>query len=543
MKNKNIIQIGGLFFLTGFILITISWYYTYPVYLSSINEVTFSQFFPSLWPGIIFALIGIFLVGYYSRNKIIQVVCCCLSPILLYITPLFYSYLSSSDCGAVRSMFLIFQKVGVNSHVVPYFEFPNFFVLNEILHQTVGVNEKGVALISFILYGILLALFLYLMIPKLMGQKYNQVSFLLVIIYFIGMFSFLNYQWVPQTLALVYFFLFVFISTYLFSEPLTIEWKFLLILIFFPLSFTHTFIPAIALLFFGLLTIKKRYLLPHFLFLISIFIVITLYYTMIHFNQYAEVLRQSLLGFQGQYTASISGSFREPGDMMSQLISIMNRIRIPLIWIISSCGTLILFFKRKIEYFLIALCLAGGIYLAIGMFYSVLGLRTLQILFVPLSIGITFFIFKWKKLTLIVILFILILAVFGPMRTAYNETQFQTDEEAIACNFLANNTMRGEVPRVAVNQVDYGYFTNIYIYLRSVYPTVRRPGELDFFDIFNRSMNKKEYTIYNSDLGKEILDYGVTKDQFLIRLRELKMNNKIYDCGGTFIIKGTTIKG
>jgi hypothetical protein len=541
MKNRNVIQIGGLFFLIGFILITISWYYTYPIHISPIDEVAFSQFFPSLWPGIIFCSIGIFLIGYYTKNKIVQVVFCCFSPLLLYITPFFYSYLSQSDSGSVRSMFLIFQKVNVNPHVVSYFEFPNFFVLNEILHQAVGVDEKGIAFISYALYGVLLALFLFLIFSKLMGQKYNQISFLLVIIYFIGMFSFLNYQWVPQTLALVYFFLFVFISTYLFSEPLSVEWKFLILFIFLSLVFSHPFIPLVALLFFGILSIKKRYLVQLFLFIITIYIFFTLYYSMINFDHYVEALRQSILGFGREYTTSVSRSFIQPEDTMSQFISNINRIRIPLIYVFASIGTLFLLFKRKIGFHLQALFFAGGIYLVTGIFYSILGLRTLQILFVPLTIGFTFFIFKWKKLTLFVIFIILISAVFGSIRMAYNETQFQTDGEAKACNFLADNfTTVENVSRVATNQVDYGYFTNIYFYLKNAYPNVKRPGEKDFFNLFNKSMNINDYIIYNSNLGKEILTYGTTMDRLLILLKDLTMYNKIYDCGQTYIIKGTS---
>jgi len=539
MKHKNIIQTGGLFLVTGFILITLSWYYTYPIYISSIDEVTFSQFFALLWPGLLFSLIGIFLIGYYSSRKIIQATCCCLCPILLYITTFFFSYISSSDCGNARSIFLVFQKVGINSHIISYFEFPHYFVLNEILHQTCGVNEKGVALISFILYGILLALFLYLIFSKLMGQKYNQLSFLLVIIYFIGMFSFLNYQWAPQTLALVYFFLLIFVSIYLLSEPLTIVWKCLTILIFLSLTLTHSFIPLVFLLFFGILTIKKRYLLQLLLFMISIYLFITIYFTMIHLEMYIETFRQSIQGFGGDYTAFVSKSFREPEDAMSQIISNINRIRIPLVWIIALCGTVLLFLKRKIEFFLIALSIAGGAYLTVGIFYSILGLRTFQILFIPMTIGFTFFIFKWKKLTLFVILVILILAVFGPMRMAYNETQFQTDEEANACNFLANNITVAGVPRIAVNQVDYGYFKNVYIFLRNnTSPIIIRPGEKGFFNIFNRSMNYREYVIYNPNLGKEILNIGMTKGQLFILLRDLMFNNKIYDCGKTYIVNG-----
>jgi len=542
MKNKNIIQISSIIFFIGIILIIISWYYSYPIYMSSVNDLTFSQFFPLLWPGIIFSLIGIFLVGYYSRNKILHILCCFLCPILLYITTFFFSYIASSDCGTAKSNFFVFQKVGIDPHVVTYFEFPNYFILNDILHQAVGFDVKGVAFISFSLYGILIALFLYLIYSKLMEKNYQHLSFLLVIIYFIGMFSFLNYQWAPQTLALIYTLVLIFISTYLLSESSEFKWKFLIILIFSSLVFTHAFLSIIFLLFFGILTVKKKYLFPLFLLLTSIYIIYTLYHTIANFEQYVETFRQSIQGFGGEYTKYVSKSTGESEGIISQLISNFNRIRIPIIWIIVSVGTALLFFKRKFGFFLIALGLSGGFYLGVGIFYSVLGLRSFQILFIPMTIGMIFFISKWKKLTILVIFIILILAVFGPMRDAYNATQFQTDEEANACNFLANNATAEEPPRLAVNQVDYGYFTTIYSYLRNVYPTVIRPGELEFFNIFNRSMNKKDYVIYNSNLGKEIINSGITKDHLLNLLMELKMNNKIYDSGKTFIINGAFSK-
>jgi hypothetical protein len=148
---------------------------------------------------------------------------------------------------------------------------------------------------------------------------------------------------------------------------------------------------------------------------------------------------------------------------------------------------------------------------------------------------------KWKKLTVVGIIVILILAIFGPIRMAYNQTQFQTDEETNACNFLANNAVAEKVPRLAVNQVGYGYFTNTYIYLKKISPIVIRPGELDFFNIFNRTMNKKDYVVYNPNLGKEILNIGITKNQLLMLLMEMKVNNKIYDSGETFILNGHSV--
>ncbi len=542
MKDRTIIKIGGISFFIGIILIIVSWYYSYPIYISSTNEVTFSQFSFLLWPGIVFSLIGLFLVGFYCKSKILKASCSSLFPLLLYIPNYFYSYLSSSDCGSVRASFQIFHISGIKSEFISYFEFPTSFSLNEIIHQLTSLDEKGIGFISFTLYGILLGLFLFLFFSNLKKQNDNQLTpFLLAIIYFVGIFFFLNYQWVAQTLALIFFFLLMFISNYLISDLAETKWKVIFILVFILLTFTHPFISVFFILFFGFLTLKRRHLLQILLVIISTYIIITIYYTTFNFITYIETFQSFTQQIGSEYSVHIPKSVGEPEDIISQFISLFNRISVPLIWILAGIGTVILFFKRKIDFILIALGLAGGIYLGVGLFYNILGLRAAQILLIPITIGFMFFISKWRKPTIAVIIVILILAVFGPMRLAYNNTQFQMDEEANACNFLAKDMGNKTNPSIAINQVNYGYLTNKNIYLENTYISVLRPGDKRFLNIFNGSLNQNEYVFYNSNLGKEILTSLLTKEQLDDNLREIIENNKIYDCGKTYIINGINI--
>jgi hypothetical protein len=480
---------------------------------------------------------------YYCKNKLIQVISCSLIPVILEIPAFFYSYLPSSDCGAARSMFQIFQKTGTNANTISYFEFPNYFSLNEILHQIVGLDEKGIAIISFALYGILLSVFLYLVFYNLKKQSnYMIIPSLLVMIYFIGMYSLLNYQWVPQTLALVYFFLLLWISTYLLYNSSQSKWNLLLILVFTMLVYTHAFIPILFLVFFGVLVYKKRALSTVFLVIVSIYLVNTLYYTISNLDLYVYTLQQSIHGFGGEYTKTVTNSIVHKSNItiIDQIISTVNGIKLPLIWIIAGIGTVVLFVKRKINIFLIALGLSGGIYLAVGVFFSVLGLRATQILFIALLIGVMFFISKYKKLTLCMIIIILILAVFGPMRSAYNQTAFQIDEEAEACDFLANKIINVTNPQVAIDQVDWGYFTNKLTYLKNVdsdYSAIR-PGSKGFLKVFNDSLYQNHYIVYNSNLGKEIMMYLMTKKELTDRFNIVMNNNKIFHSGTTFIFNG-----
>jgi hypothetical protein len=541
MKNQNITKIGGILFFIGLILIIISWNFSYPIHLSSINEITFFQFNPLLWPGFVICLIGLFFIAFYSKNKIVIALCCSAIPLLLNIVVFFYSFISASDAGAARGMFQVFHKTGTNSNIIPYFEFPTFFSLNEIIHQIAGVDEKFISIFSFALYGILLGLFLYVFFANLKKQYYSSlIPFLLVSMYFIGMFSFLNYQWVPQTLALVYFFLIVMISSFLLFDEQKTKWNFLIILMFIPLVFSHAFIPVIFISFFSILVIKKRYLLPVLFTMLCIYVVVTIYYSTSYLPLYVKTFEQSITGFNSEYTTRISSSFKEPETFLNQIISYANRLIVPMIWILGGIGTAVLFLRKRLDYVLIAIGLAGGIYLAVGLFYSVLGLRASQLLFIVLCCGFMFFITKWKKLTMFLIIIILILSVFGPMRQAYNNTHFQIDEETKACNFLAKGIINVSNPKVVLDQVNFGYFTSLYSLYKNNYSIdlALRPGNKKFLELFNESIKKNDYILYNTNMGKEILRFVFTKEQLMDNLRRIKENNRIYDCGTTYILNG-----
>lgn len=156
-----------------------------------------------------------------------------------------------------------------------------------------------------------------------------------------------------------------------------------------------------------------------------------------------------------------------------------------------------------------------------------------------------FFLPKWKKLVMIFIVVILILSVFGSMRTAYNDTAFQTDAEACGCDFLANKIINVTHPNVAIDQVDWGYFTDKYSYLKNttLIGFAIRPGSADFLETFNDSLTQNKYIFYNTNLGKEILDKGLmSEEQFYVMQREYMNNNIIYNCGTTYIIKGVKLK-
>jgi hypothetical protein len=211
MKPHQISLIGAIFFFLGLPLLIISWYNTYPVLIGSLDATTFSQFSPLIWPGIFLTSFGLFLTGYFSSRNTVKAACAAIFPVSVYVYVLYFNGTATSDIGNVKSMFDVFHYTGIDSSVISYFQYPTYFTFNEITARVTGMDGNSIAMIFFTLFGVLLGLYLYLFLAKVTKSYGNQVAILGVFLYFSIAFSFLNYQWVPQTLALVFFFLPIFL--------------------------------------------------------------------------------------------------------------------------------------------------------------------------------------------------------------------------------------------------------------------------------------------------------------------------------------------
>jgi hypothetical protein len=540
LENYQIKYIGEILFFIGLILILISWYFTYPIGITEFNELLFTQFNQLIWPGMVLSLLGLFLTGYYTSRKSVKIICISIFPIILYVYKFYFSYVPTSDSGSLKAMFEIFHNTGINPTVESYFSYPIYFTLNEMTSQILEINVNNLALIFFTLFGILIALYIYLFIYKLIKSDIYQISYLSIPIYFIAVFHYLNYQWAPQTLAMIFFLI---ILILLFNQKKT-EYIFLSIIIFTVLVFTHAFIPAIFLIFIGIMSIKKKEFRNIFLLMGCIYISILVYYTTFLLQELINVFRESFYVFGQEYILDFSRSLMKPIGLISQIISTVNRVTTPLIWIILSTGFFIWFIKRKIKFTEIALALTGVIYLSIGMFYSILGMRAVQILCIPLLIGIGFFIIKWRKATLLFLTILIILSIFSPMRNAYDTYQFQINEEENAINYLASTIISTEtVNKVAISGINYGYLTRKFVYINfdknhSNKLWALAPRDSELLNIFNGSMDENEYIISNSNLYKEILSYGSDIKEVEKIKEKMLYNNKIYICGKTCIFLG-----
>lgn len=525
-------------------MLILSWYNSYPIHIGSLEDITFTQFSPLIWPGILLTALGLFITGYFSPRNSVKAICAAIFPVSLFAYVLYFNGTATSDIGNAKSMFDVFHVIGINPSVIEYFQYPSYFTFNEVTAQMTGMDANSIAMIFFALFGVLLGLFSYLFLFKVTKSIGNQVAFVGVVLYFSLSFSFLNYQWVPQTLALIFFFLLLIL--------ITLEgrkYKIFTLVIFIALIFTHLFIPIIFLVFFGIYSLKKRESFRLFIVMTCLYAAILAYYTSHYIPQLVDAFMDVIYGFD-EYKNTLAQSFRNTStSAFDQLISQINRVRVPITIGILAIGFAIGFFRKKIHYSILVLGIVGGIYLLLGLVYPVLGWRALQVLILALVAGIGFLIgpSKMKKPTMALVTILIVLSIFGPLRFCYDQTQFILDEEETSCRFLVSSVPSEKYSYIGVDQVVWGYISNTAEYIDNGQTVKYRPSKESFYDIFDISMKSNDYIIYNSNLGKEIRDAAVNDESvyqnYIVDYRQsilktVLLNNKVYSCGQTYIITG-----
>ncbi len=555
MKAHQISLMGAILFFLGLPLLILSWYNTYPIHIGTLDSLTFTQFSPLIWPGIIMTSLGLFITGYFSPRNSVKALCAAIFPVSLYSYVLYFNGTATSDIGNAKSMFDVFHMIGINpsynvvsgsssSQAFYYFNYPSFFTFNEATAQLTGMDANSIAMVLFALFGVLLGLFSYLFLFRTTKYIGNQVALVGVFLYFTLSFSFLNYQWVPQTLALIFFFLLLILITL--EET---KYKILTLVIFIALIFTHLFIPIIFLVFFGLYSIKKRNSFRLFIILTCLYAAILAYYTYYFIPQLRDTFIDVIYGFD-EYRYTLAQSFKNTSpNFFDQFISNVNRVRVPITIGVLALGFAVGLFRKKIHYIILVLGIVGGLYLVVGLVYPVLGLRALQVLILALVVGIGFIILpaKLKKPTMLLVTILVVLSIFGPLRFCYDQTQFILDEEETSCRFLSTSIPSEKISYTGVDQVVWGYLSNIAEFNHRGEMIKYRPSNVKFYNIFNTTMKSNNYIIYNSNLGKELRDAAVNEKivyERVIRdyrqniLKTILLNNKIYSCGETYIITG-----
>jgi hypothetical protein len=516
--------IGKLGFFLGLIFLIISWAFTYPISLSKPVELILYQFPLLTWLGESLLLIGVFLIGFYSTNKNTKIICASIFPIILYSYTYFFPFTPTSDSGNIKASFEVMEKIGLNTSVYDYFEYPISFIYMEIFYLLTNLGLNLLTQIIFTLYGILLGLFLYLILLKTV--KNSDLAFISFFIYFIIEHYFLNYQVVPQTQALIYLLLlFYFLLNYKSFN------NFLFYIILLAFIFTHAFLPVFLILFLALYSIIFSKFRRIFILSIIIYVINLIYYTIIYYPLIIKTLISSFFEFLSnyQYNTVISRSLQENISILDWIISTINKTVFFLTTAFVVAGFLCMLIKKKVILYNFILTLVGIFYLGVGAFFSIFGTRSLQILFIPIVTGSSFFYHKWKKLTVIFLLIILLFLVFSPIRAVYDPYLFQVNEEEYACNYMVNKLSEFKNIELITSSINCDYLNIKWNYInRGNYLNILKPNIPGFSKIVNdQDVNM---ILWSKNLERDMLSNENSSD-YLKLYNHMLTFEKIYSSG------------
>ena len=192
-------------FFVGLVLMAYSWYISYPLSITSIDDVIFNHVPVLYWISLSLLLISMGMMALSFKNyyfKWMLAVCCVIA---LYSLFYFYYRLPTSDANFFRALtenFITTKNIDP-TQANSYYQWPSFFILAKIVNLVSGLEQATFEFMLFTIIGFLLSSALYVYFSK----AYTHGGFLAVLTFFISMFSFLNYQAVPFSLALSLLFL------------------------------------------------------------------------------------------------------------------------------------------------------------------------------------------------------------------------------------------------------------------------------------------------------------------------------------------------
>jgi hypothetical protein len=190
-----------------------------------------------------------------------------------------------------------------------------------------------------------------------------------------------------------------------------------------------------------------------------------------------------------------------------------------------SIGFLLSIIKKKISFHSLALLLTGFMHFLAGMFFNILGGRSFQILFIPLSSSVKPFLEKYKKGITACLLLIFALFPFVIMHAVYDLRLVQTTSGERASEILMKN-LKAHV-NILSTPTD-GFY--VYGSLPRGTSNIVTPRLVGLEQLL---AGKYDYIIYNPLLEKEMLyEYGLNYSQ-IYRLKSyfLASYNRVWDDG------------
>lgn len=501
---------------------------SYPATLLQGNNTL--AFYPFLWLGLGLSFFSILCVLYKSNNKSLSLVLCVLF-IILFTLPSFFYYSEGSDSaggfsGSLQTV--LTHGFGTDySNLKTYSQWPNFVVFTVILSNLIATPLNTIQKITMlsIIFVTTSNFFIYF-------SKYNTKPAINVILYFLTFYIFLNWQPVPQVFGLA---LFLVSINLLKKGP---EYRFLLIVTFISLVFTHAFVSLWFLFLLFLTYVLKRaftkedlgiYLNSLYLFSIIqisyIMCIAKLYFISLAslFTKHGSKVNHELSSHQviiKNGASSLTYQSFDKVDLLTKYLAQFNTI--VLLSLLFVC-VIISVKQKKIKLMGLGLFFAGIIHFILGIFASVLGSRGLQISFIPFAGQIEHQNFsKYSKIVIFLILLVALLFPANLYRMNFENTHYIINADEYGHNFFIKNVNTAKYQHLVTNGVDGGRLGNLQMDNLQLF-------NLRDEDTLSTNLNKISLILYNEKFNAELRKIPHPKELDENNVNSDSKFKKIYD--------------
>ena len=435
--NKNMLLI--IPFLTGLLLMIYSWYSSFPISVGPFGDSIFNHVSIYYWFSIPLLLTSMFLIAIRFNNKYLKWIMAVGSVTVLYSLSYFYYTMSTSDAEFFRGLtenFIKTNNLNASQIIHSYYQWPSFFLLSKIATSISGLPLVDFEFLLFTVIGFTISTALYVYVSK----AFSQGSFLAVVIFFIVMFFFLNYQDVPFSIAFGLLVLLFVVDIHKKSPSIMLT----ILILYASIAITHAFVPLFFVLyliikiFVGENKQSRQYYFRFSMMAIIIYVLVQI--TLGRFTFLINMIQAFTLPSEYSRVVSITlAQVQVQTDITAQLISRAVTVAFALLCF---AGFVILAVKRKLRETDKAIFLSGAIYLAVGVILSTLGSRAIALVFIPISLGIAYLyenLFRRLKPFLkYFVLILLILSVFALIHSSFATypITIQTKGELATANIM-----------------------------------------------------------------------------------------------------------
>lgn len=518
MKKKGLILLP-LF--VGLALFVLSWWQTYPLYVTNVNGLIFDRISVLYWialPTILVSLFVLIITMKDDRAKCLATVCIVA---FMYSLTYFYSSTPGSDSHAFRGLTEYFIKTGDLNPAVPnhlYFNYPSFFVLGKLAVETSGMSLTSFEFILYTAMGSLMAVALY----KYFSSRYKYGGFVAVAAFFIPMTYYLNYQYAPFTLAFTLLLILLMVES---SISYTKEKLILETILFTGMVFTHAFVPLFFILY-ELITYafdgKSQKL--------RLLLLTAVIYFMFQITEASLTFKQSIASLShasSEYSSITQATLAPVSVPIDQIVQNISRSVVVATVLVVVLVFIYMIMKRKGLFSRSvdrAIILSGIFYSILGALVPLLGSRAIPLVFIPLCLGIAYAYESRLKIYLIAIFAIsLLLFVSIPIHSSFYDSQtfYQTQEAYRAENFMINEYNWTHPSLILAH-------TRVVTYLQARQPSSAK-FESDFSPLFPR-LQDYDSIMYTIGLGVNLLRYNLTLEGALQRYPIDLVYNNGFSC-------------